>query len=94
MTYLKGEYAVSERRACRVMSMNRSSCRHRGRGVVDAETAEVVRLSRRYPYWGYRKIHALPDRDRCRVGREWVRLIRRREGLRLVRKHRRRKVLG
>ena len=74
--------------------MNRSTCRYRGRGVVDAETAEVVRLSQPCPYWGYRKIHALLDRGRHRVGRERVCLIRRREGLQVVKKRRWRKVLG
>ena len=37
---------------------------------------EVMRLSARYSYWGYRKIYDLIDRDQFPVGRERVRLIR------------------
>jgi len=32
--------------------------------------AEVLRLPERYPYWGYRKIFDLFDRDEFPVGRE------------------------
>jgi len=95
VTYLRSEFTVSERRACQVLSIYRSSYRHEGtRLAVDAVHAEVVRLSVRYPYWGYRKIYALIDRDRYPVGRERVRLIRRREGLQVVKKVKKKKVLG
>ena len=95
MTYLKGTYELSERKACQVMSIHRSTYRHRGiRQAVDPVTTEVVRLSERYPYWGYRKIYNLVDRDRLPVGRERVRLIRRREGLQVRKNRKKRRVLG
>jgi putative transposase len=95
VTYLRSQHAVSERRACEVLSMHRSSYRHEGtRRAVDAVHGEVVRLSERYPYWGYRKIYDLIERERFPVGRERVRLIRRREGLQVVQKRRKRRVLG
>ena len=95
VTYLKNKYPVSERRACSVLSMNRSSYRHQGtRGQIDDVYREVMRLSERYSYWGYRKIYDLIDRDRFPVGRERVRLIRRREGLQVVQKPKKKKVLG
>ena len=93
-TYLKNEYNVSERRACRVMSIHRSSYRHPGPTSLDEVEAEVIRLSQRYAYWGYRKNYDLIDRDRYPVGRERVRLIRRREGLQVARKRRKKRVLG
>jgi len=62
--------------------------------VVNRVHAEVVQLSERYPYWGYRKIFDLIDRDEYPVGRERVRLIRRREGLQVRQKRRKKKVLG
>ncbi len=75
--------------------MHRSSYRHQGKGLaVDATYEEVVRLSRAYPVWGYRKIYDLMDRAVYPVGRERVRLIRRREGLQIVRKPRKRRRLG
>ena len=96
VTYLKNEYPVSERRACAVLSMNRPSYRHQGtRSQIDAaHRREVMRLSERYSYWGYRKIYDLIDRDRFPVGRERVRLIRRREGLQVVQKRKKKKVLS
>lgn len=94
-TYLRTAFEVSERRACRVLSMHRTSYRHEGKGLaVDAIYEEVVRLSNTYPAWGYRKIYELIDRAEHPVGRERVRLIRRREGLQVVRKRRKRKMLG
>ena len=94
VTYLKSQHSISERRACQVISIHRSSYRHEGTRVVDQTHLEVVRLSERFPYWGYRKIYDLMERDRFPVGRERVRLIRRREGLQVVSKPRKRRVLG
>lgn len=95
MNYLKASYGVSERRACSVVSMHRSSYRHQSQSAaVDAPHQEVVRLSERYPYWGYRKIYDLVDRTRYPVSRERVRLIRRREGLQVARKRRKKRLLG
>jgi len=94
VTYLKSQYEVSERRACRVMSIHRSSYRHPGCSEIDAVAQEVICLSQQYPYWGYRKIYDLIDRDMYPVGRERVRLIRRREGLQVVKKPKKKKILG
>lgn len=95
MTFLKGKYSVSERKACDVISIHRSTYRHQGtRQAVDPVVVEVVRLSRRFPYWGYRKIYDLIDRVRFPVGRERVRLIRRREGLQVQQKRQKKRVLG
>jgi transposase InsO family protein len=94
VTYLRNEYTVSERRACQVMEIHRSSYRYAGQQeLVDAAYREVVRLSQRYPYFGYRKIYALM-RDSWTISRERVRQIRRREGLQVVKKRRKRKLLG
>lgn len=94
VTYLKNEYDVSERRACRVMSIHRSTYRHPVQPVTDASSAEVIRLSQRFWYWGYRKIYDLMDREVFPIGRERVRLIRRREGLQVVQKRRKKRILG
>ena len=61
---------------------------------MDETYTEVVRLSHQYPYWGYRKIFDLMDQDRFEIGRDGVRLIRRRDGLQVVRKRRKKRVLG
>ncbi len=75
--------------------MNRSSYRYVGsQELVDERYRRVVSLSQQYPYWGYRKIYDLLRGEELAISRERVRLIRRREGLQVVRKRRKRKVLG
>lgn len=86
-------FAVSERRACRVLGLHRSSYRYRRRErVAEAAYGAVVAKSEKYDYWGYRKIHGLVVGDGVAVGREQVRVIRRREGLQLPRKVHKRRV--
>jgi putative transposase len=95
VTWLRNEHGVSERRACQAMQMNRSSYRYVGvQEPMDERYVRVVSLSRQYPCWGYRKIYDLMRAEGVRISRERVRLIRRREGLQVVRKRRKRKVLG
>ncbi len=80
--YLEGVHAVSERRACQVVEIARSTKR-RPSGCIKkvALLAEIHVLSEQYPRFGYRKIYARLKGSRWRVGREQVRLLRRREGL-------------
>ncbi len=95
VTYLRNEYEISERRACQAMSINRSSYRYVGsKEPIDEIHQEVVRLSDKYRYWGYRKIYDLMKGKGISVSRERVRLIRRREGLQVVRKLKKRRILG
>lgn len=95
MTYLKNEYAISERRACQAMQLNRSSYRYvASKELIDESYRNVVSLSQRYPYWGYRKIYELMKEQQMAISRERVRLIRRREGLQVVRKRKKRRLLG
>jgi putative transposase len=85
--HLEGAFAVSERRACQVVGIARSTKR-RPSGCLEevALVAEVHRLSFEYPRFGYRKIHARLRSSGWRVSRERVRLLRRREGLRVPRR--------
>jgi hypothetical protein len=91
---LRNEYEISERRACQAIQMHRSSYRYVGQQeFVDAAYREVIRLSDRYSYFGYRKIYDLM-RGSWTISRERVRLIRRHEGLQVARKRRKKKCLG
>lgn len=75
--------------------MNRGTYRYQAsKPMVDDAYEEVVALSDQYPYWGYRKIFDLMDTDVWQIGRERVRIIRRREGLQVIRKARKKKLLG
>ena len=51
-------------------------------------------LSEQYPRFGYRKIHAILRAEGVRVGRDRLRLIRKREGLQVPRKQRKRRRRG
>lgn len=96
MDFLKKEYTVSERRACQVLSMARSS--HRYASALSAEKLALItrihELSHAHPRYGYRKIYWLLRREGIEVSRERVRILRRREGLKVIKKVKRRRNLG
>ncbi len=80
--YLEGAHAVSERRVCRVVEIARSTKRRpSGRIEEVALVAQIHMLSERYPRFGYRKVYDRLKVSGWSVGRERVRLLRRREGL-------------
>lgn len=87
--YLEEAFAVSERRACRVVGIARSTKRRpSGRIEEAALVRKIHNLSALYPRWGYRKIFDRLKTLGWSVARERVRLIRRREGLRVPQKAR------
>lgn len=93
--YLVSDYGISERRACRVIALARSTHRSRPCPARRIElTAEIVRLSYAYPRFGYRKIHTLLVNAGRRVSRETVRLIRKRDGLQVRKKQQKKRLLG
>lgn len=55
---------ISERRGCRLVSLNRRSFRYRRKLPADNDLVERVRkLAVEYPRFGYRRIHALLRRE-------------------------------
>ncbi len=90
--YLCGGYSVSERHACGVAHLARST--HRYRSGKDPQTAlrlrirEIARARVRY---GYRKIRVLLNREGWRVGKKRVYRLYREEGLTLHQRPRRRR---
>ena len=93
--HLEQEYAVSERRSCRVVEIDRSTKRRAsGRTEGAALVQKLHELSEEYPRFGYRKIHARLRSAGFRVGRDRVRLLRRRDGLRVPQKARKRRRPG
>jgi hypothetical protein len=86
---------VSERRACRVVGIVRSSKRRPSGRIEEAKLVRRVHeLSQRYPRFGYRKIFARLRAEGFALGRERLRLIRRREGLPVPQKQRKRRRKG
>jgi transposase InsO family protein len=85
--YLEREHQVSERRACEAVDIARSTKRRPSGRTEEAKLVTMIHvLSDRFPRFGYRKIFDRLKTAGWRVGRERVRLIRRREGLRVHRK--------
>ena len=76
----------SRRRACRYLGLARSSWSYQTKPPtarrVQTEAA-IVELSRKHPRYGYRRVHALVERQGLRCARRTVQRVRRREGLRV-----------
>jgi len=93
--HLESVYDVSERRACRVIGIARSTHRSRPCQATRTELTDAVyRLSYRYPRFGYRKIHTLLVNAGHHVSRETTRLIRKREGWQVKKKQKKKRLLG
>jgi putative transposase len=84
----------SRRQACRYLGLARSSWSYRPERPterrVQTETA-IIELSRKHPRYGYRRVHALVERQGLACARRTVQRVRRREGLRVSGPARRRK---
>jgi len=92
---LERTHRVSERRVCNVLSLHRSTKRRQPGGQDLLERlSRVHALSEQYPRMGYRKVYDLLKADGWPVNRETVRLIRKREGLQVVKKQRKRRPSG
>ena len=87
---------LSERLACRIVGQHRSTQRHqpiepdRDRAL----RAELRRLSRAHPRWGYRRAHAQLCEQGWAVNRKAVQRRWREEGLRVPARRRKRQRLG
>lgn len=94
VNYLQRIYSTSERRACKVIQIDRSSKRRQPKAHTDkALLAKLHERSNRFPRFGYRKIHVKLVESGLTVSRERTRLLRRQEGLSLsVKRPKRRRV--
>jgi len=93
--YLRGEFDMSERRACRVLGVGRSSCRYRARRQVAVRLLEDLRAhAMARPRFGYRRIHVLLRRGGWQVNHKRVYRLYRAEGLAVRRRRRKRMALG
>ena len=58
------KHPYSERRACKLLSMDRTTYRYQPRPDHNAELREkLIALARQKPRYGYRRLHALLERD-------------------------------
>lgn len=93
---LRDQFAMSERRACRVLSQPRSSQRRRSKPRDDerALVKRMLELVRQRPRFGYRRIAALLRKEFWRASATRIYRLWRREGLKVPQKKRKRRRLG
>jgi putative transposase len=93
--YAQGTFTVSERKACQILSIHRSSYRYQPTDrTLSPAYQKVIQLSQQYDYWGYRKITNLVHIDQVEIGKERVREIRKAEGLQVPKKQVKRRRRG
>lgn len=93
--YFRAGFRVSERRACRVVEVPRSTCRYRS--VAQDQTPRRLRLrdlAAARVRSGYRRLHVLLQRAGWRVNHKRVYRLYREEGLSIRVKRRRQRVSG
>jgi len=87
---------VSQRRACEIAGQHRSTQRYEP-AVADRDRdlrAELREFADNHPRWGYRRAHAVLQREGWRVNRKKIQRIWREEGLRVPPKTRKRQRTG
>lgn len=97
MSYLISISNYSERRACRLLGQSRSTQRYtvRPESARDRRLrARVVELARQHPRYGYRRLTNELRRGSWKVNHKYVRRICREEGLKIVRRSKKRRRLG
>jgi len=91
VSFLRAAWTLSERRACGLVGMSRSSVRYCGQGRDDAALRERLReLAGERRRFGYRRLHVLLQREGWTVNHKRVYRIYREEGLMVRRRCRKR----
>jgi putative transposase len=93
---LQDRLGIAERRACRIVGQHRSTQRRQPvvAGDDQALRAELRRISRRRPRWGYRRAHRLLLDEGWELNRKRTQRLWREEGLRVPQRRRKRQRLG
>ena len=93
MAFAQTAHGLSERTACKLLGVERSSYRYEPRPDRNAELrSELLKLARQKPRYGYRRLHALLARKGQEVNVKRVYRLYVEEGLSVRRKKRRRLV--
>ena len=94
--YAVRRLGYSERRVCRALGVPRSTVRFSGRvgEFVRRLVGHMLRFVRRFPRFGYRRVHALLCREGWKVNHKRIERLWRQEGLRVPRRQHKRRRLG
>jgi putative transposase len=93
VSFVQQEMGLSERRACRLVELDRSSYRYEAVPDADAELRrKLVELARQKPRYGYRRLHVILVRRGLLVNVKRVYRLYREEGL-MVRRQRRKRLV-
>jgi putative transposase len=93
--HLQDRFAVSERRACRLVGIHRSTLRYRAQGNDNDGVRQRLReLAAERPRFGYRRRHVLRRREGHAVNHKRVLRLYRAEGLAVRRRNRKRVAVG
>ena len=93
--HLGEAFEVSQRRACRVMGVDRTSVRYRGRRPDDASVRVRLReLAAQRRRFGYRRLLILLDREGLHMNHKKLRRLYREERLQVRRRGGRKRALG
>src|SRR5262245_30335052 len=88
-------HGVSERRACRILGVDRASMRYRSRRVGDTDVRLCIRaLAHRRRRFGYRRLHVLLRREGWRMNHKRFRRLYREEKLQVRQRGARKTRLG
>jgi putative transposase len=90
---VQAHYGLSERRACRLVGIGRSTLRYRSRPRPEEESLKrrLRELAAARPRFGYRRLHVLLRREGVTVNHKRIERLYREEGL-AVRRRRRKRV--
>jgi putative transposase len=95
VAYLRQVFEMSERRACRVIDVDRTSMRYRGVRPDDGVLRERLRaLAQERRRFGYRRLHVLLRREGHAVNRKRVQRLYREERLTVRRRGGRKRAIG
>jgi len=93
VAFAQAEHGVSERRACKLLGVDRASYRYEPKPDRNAELREeLVKLARQKPRYGYRRLHAVLERRGQAVNVKRVYRLYAEEGLAVRRRRRKRLV--
>jgi putative transposase len=95
VAHLQAVFAMSERRACRIVRADRKAVRYRSRRAPDiALRARLRNLAETRRRFGYRRLFVLLRREGERAGKSRIYRLYREEGLTVRKRRARRRVVG